>query len=366
MSARRPHTSQRPSAAPATGAEASRCVSSSPIFSAMASSAPRRSALDWGLLVAFVKAGVNYQIAAAIELHARHVARLCRQRAARSSAAAANAARRGGFGLFRHRLSRPRLESGAAVRLRAFRWAWRRPRQSADRGLRLHASISSPGARCCSCRRRPPRNEGARGLFRSCRDIGDARERLHVEERAPSIGVLPPRCMTAAFVLCLIAIALWTLTHRYQGHTRRLRTSTSAARSPISIPTGIGRDMMFVDDGQSRFSLFPLLLERLVVDARHAGNGAAARAPRDGGVDVGAGFLRPPICRLAVRARRLDLRRGAADLLRRDFAFRLFGNSERAASLRGGARPRRAGGARRAAHFCRRRLAVCSQRCCIR
>jgi hypothetical protein len=64
-------------------------------------------------------------------------------------------------------------------------------------------------------------------------------------------------------VLCLIAIALWTLTHPFQGIAGDTNVYIGRALADLN-PSGIGRDMMFVDDGQSRFSLFPFLLDRLV------------------------------------------------------------------------------------------------------
>ncbi len=63
--------------------------------------------------------------------------------------------------------------------------------------------------------------------------------------------------------LPLIAVALWALTHSYPGILGD--SSVYIARSLADLdPAGIGRDMMFVNDGQSRFSVFPLLLDRLV------------------------------------------------------------------------------------------------------
>jgi hypothetical protein len=64
-------------------------------------------------------------------------------------------------------------------------------------------------------------------------------------------------------VLCLIAIALWTLTHPFQGIAGDTNVYIGRALADLN-PGGIGRDMMFVDDGQSRFSLFPFLLDHLV------------------------------------------------------------------------------------------------------
>jgi hypothetical protein len=63
--------------------------------------------------------------------------------------------------------------------------------------------------------------------------------------------------------LPLIAVALWALTHPYQGILGDASVYVGRALADLD-PAGIGRDMMFVNDGQSRFSVFPLLLDRLV------------------------------------------------------------------------------------------------------
>ncbi len=91
--------------------------------------------LDWGLLIAFVKAGLNYQVASAMSFttgmllaYAGSVLLIFRGRRQRTIGAEA-------VGFFRHRLSRPRSEPGASVRLRAFRWPRRRSRQGADGGF---------------------------------------------------------------------------------------------------------------------------------------------------------------------------------------------------------------------------------------
>ncbi len=64
-------------------------------------------------------------------------------------------------------------------------------------------------------------------------------------------------------LLSLIALALWTLTHSYQGIFGDTNVYVGRALADLD-PAGIGRDLMFVNDGQSRFSLFPLLLDALV------------------------------------------------------------------------------------------------------
>ncbi len=59
--------------------------------------------------------------------------------------------------------------------------------------------------------------------------------------------------------LCLIAIALWTLTHPFQGIAGDTNVYIGRALADLD-PTGIGRDMMFVDDGQSRLVCFRFCL----------------------------------------------------------------------------------------------------------
>lgn len=61
----------------------------------------------------------------------------------------------------------------------------------------------------------------------------------------------------------LIAAALWALTHCYPGILGDASVYIGRALADLD-PAGLGRDMMFVHDGQSRFSLFPLLLDHLV------------------------------------------------------------------------------------------------------
>lgn len=61
----------------------------------------------------------------------------------------------------------------------------------------------------------------------------------------------------------IIAAALWALSHPYSGIIGDASFYVGRALADLD-PNGVGRDMMFVHDGQSRFSLFPLLLEHLV------------------------------------------------------------------------------------------------------
>ncbi len=65
--------------------------------------------------------------------------------------------------------------------------------------------------------------------------------------------------------LSLIAIALWALTHPFQGIAGDTNVYIGRALADLN-PAGIGRDMMFVYDGQSRFRMFPFLLDHLVAD----------------------------------------------------------------------------------------------------
>lgn len=63
--------------------------------------------------------------------------------------------------------------------------------------------------------------------------------------------------------LALAAIALWALTHPYIGIIGDAKVYVGRALADLD-PAGVGRDMVFVHDGQSRFSLFPILLDHLV------------------------------------------------------------------------------------------------------
>src|SRR5579883_98089 len=63
--------------------------------------------------------------------------------------------------------------------------------------------------------------------------------------------------------LPLIAVALWALSHPFMGVIGDGAVYIARALADLD-PNGLGRDMMFVNDGQSRFSLFPLALDHLV------------------------------------------------------------------------------------------------------
>ncbi len=87
-----------------------------------------------------------------------------------------------------------------------------------------------------------------------------ASARIHVATRQ---SIFATALHEGGVGLCLIAIALWTLTHPFQGIAGDTNVYIGRALADLN-PGGIGRDMMFVDDGQSRFSLFPFLLDHLV------------------------------------------------------------------------------------------------------
>ncbi|HEY1735725.1 MAG TPA: hypothetical protein VGG12_03680, partial [Methylovirgula sp.] len=67
----------------------------------------------------------------------------------------------------------------------------------------------------------------------------------------------------AQILLPLIALMIWALTHCYPGLIGDGAVYVARVLADFD-PNGVGRDMMFVHDGQSQFSLFPILLERLV------------------------------------------------------------------------------------------------------
>jgi hypothetical protein len=64
-------------------------------------------------------------------------------------------------------------------------------------------------------------------------------------------------------LLPLIAAALWALAHCYPGIVGDASVYIGRALADLD-PAGVGRDLMFVYDGQSRFSLFPLVLRQFV------------------------------------------------------------------------------------------------------
>lgn len=72
----------------------------------------------------------------------------------------------------------------------------------------------------------------------------------------------PARWRVALWPL-LGAAGLFLLLHPYRGIEGDARLYVGRALADLD-PAGIGRDLMFVHDGQSRFSLFPALLRGLV------------------------------------------------------------------------------------------------------
>jgi hypothetical protein len=80
--------------------------------------------------------------------------------------------------------------------------------------------------------------------------------------RAAAAG-LKQSIMEGTIFLPPIAIALWALTHSYPGIVGDGIIYMGRALADLD-PNGVGRDMMFVDDGQTRFSLFPVLLDHLI------------------------------------------------------------------------------------------------------
>ncbi len=87
----------------------------------------------------------------------------------------------------------------------------------------------------------------------------ERREALAAETATPSIT--PARksfvgVLSGDVFLPLIALALWVLTHNFPGIFGDANIYIGHALAALD-PTGIGRDMMFADDGQMGFSLFP-------------------------------------------------------------------------------------------------------------
>lgn len=79
---------------------------------------------------------------------------------------------------------------------------------------------------------------------------------------ASSAAILAERPFGFA-CLMLIGLAFWMLTHSYPGILGDANLYIGRALADLD-PSGVGRDMVFLHDGQSRFSIFPLLLDHLV------------------------------------------------------------------------------------------------------
>ncbi len=90
--------------------------------------------------------------------------------------------------------------------------------------------------------------------------------------QAPPAAVAPILAERPLGLICLplIALALWLSTHCYPGILGDAGVYIGRALADLD-PNGVGRDMMFVHDGQSRFSLFPLLLDHLVASLGTSG-----------------------------------------------------------------------------------------------
>ena len=186
----------------------------------------------------------------------------------------------------------------------------------------------------------------------SFEDAGDRTkpEKAAVVRSAPlaSASISAVALQDSGVLLALIAIALWAITHSYQGIFGDTNVYVGRALADLD-QGGIGRDVMFVNDGQSRFSLFPLLLDRLIGTLGTPGTVLLlALLAMTAWMSALAFFARQyvawrlvPVVVIFVAV--------LPTFVRPDLAFRLFGNPERAASLCGSARPRCFGGARRAA-----------------
>lgn len=100
------------------------------------------------------------------------------------------------------------------------------------------------------------------GIERRARSTGSrtvgATARVHA-----AVTALKQSIADGSIFLPLIAVALWALTHPYLGIIGDASVYVGRALADLD-PAGIGRDIMFVNDGQSRFSIFPLVLDRLV------------------------------------------------------------------------------------------------------
>lgn len=93
------------------------------------------------------------------------------------------------------------------------------------------------------------------------RDRPQAQARVAVSSRS-TISIFAER-PAGRITLALIAIALWVLSHPYPGISRDAGIYIARALADLD-PNGVGRDIMFIHDGQSRFSLFTPLLDHLV------------------------------------------------------------------------------------------------------
>ena len=81
------------------------------------------------------------------------------------------------------------------------------------------------------------------------------------------------RALAANAVPLFFCAAFWAFSHPYAGIVHDARIYIGRVMADLD-PGGVGRDLMFVHDGQFAFSLFPLLIRGLVA---HFGPGAAAK-----------------------------------------------------------------------------------------
>jgi hypothetical protein len=98
--------------------------------------------------------------------------------------------------------------------------------------------------------------------FETTRPVLDRREApLSAPISPATLRAQAPR--TGDIFLPLIAVALWVLTHNFPGIFGDANIYIGYALAKLD-PAGVGRDMMFANDGQMGFSLFPALLKPLV------------------------------------------------------------------------------------------------------
>jgi hypothetical protein len=97
--------------------------------------------------------------------------------------------------------------------------------------------------------------------------VGSLMRRILTAEGSPAApregGVRAWPAFRAALWPALGAAGLFLAMHPYRGIHGDARLYVGRALADLD-PAGIGRDLMFVHDGQSRFSLFPLILRWLV------------------------------------------------------------------------------------------------------
>src|ERR1700733_9069530 len=100
------------------------------------------------------------------------------------------------------------------------------------------------------------------GIDRRARSPGSPTAGATARVRA-AVTALRQSVADGTIFLPLIAVALWAVTHPYLGIIGDASVYMGRALADLD-RAGIGHDIMFVNDGQSRFSVFPLVLDRLV------------------------------------------------------------------------------------------------------